>query len=175
MSTTVEKIDQEIEQIEERVKHARTRAVEANRELDRKEVRMRELSPAVFSGNEAAIQELEQLEAETEVLVRSRRVAVDAEESFTKELEDAKARRQEARLDVHRERYRESSLEHEKVCLKRDGLAAELYETLEEESRLHSEMTQALSRYNQDAANAMVSIPNPTRYWLNDFFARWLR
>jgi vacuolar-type H+-ATPase subunit D/Vma8 len=174
-TTKVEKIGQEIQEIEERIKHARTRAVEANRELDRKEARMRELSPAVFSGNETAIQELEQLEAESEVLVRSRRVAVEAEESFAKELEDAKARRQEAGREDYKERYRELSAERDKINRKRDELAAELTEVLEEESRIRNDMAQELRHYDQDAANAMASSPNPTRRWLRVTFAGWLR
>src|SRR4051794_3691148 len=92
----VSEINAEIEQIEQRIDQARARVAQAGQALGRKGACLRELSPAVFSGDEEAQEEFAKLEAESEVLVRSRRVASDAVEGFTKELESVKGRLTEA-------------------------------------------------------------------------------
>lgn len=92
LEAKVAEIGQEIEQIENRLGQAHTRVEQSTLELDRKEARLRELSPAVFSGDDKAQSEFEEIEAESEVLMRSRRVASDAAEGFAKTADVQRAR-----------------------------------------------------------------------------------
>jgi predicted nucleic acid-binding Zn-ribbon protein len=174
-TNTVETLEEQLETLEKGLREATSSAQRASRRLQDIEARKDKLSPGVFSGDTDATERYKALEEDEREASRSLRVAQVAGEQLKEAIAETKKALSEARKNIHRERYRELSEEHDKVCLRRDGLAAELYEVLEEESRLHSEMTQVLSRYDTDAANAIASIPNPTRYWLRDFFARWLR
>ena len=176
LEAKVEEIGKEIEQIENRLGQAHARVEQASLELDRKEVRLRELSPAVFSGDDKAQREFEELEASSEVLVRSRRVASDAAEGFAKELEEAKERHAEAKREVHRQRYRILSEELGEVDLKRDDLAQQLKEIIEERGRLISAMSGEMNSYDQEQANRMATAyVGAERYWLNEEFRQWLR
>jgi predicted nucleic acid-binding Zn-ribbon protein len=166
----------EIEQIEECLAQARARVAQAGRELDRKEGRLRDLSPAVFSGNEEAQTEFEKLEAESEVLVRSRRVASDAVEGFTKELEEAKKRLTEARHQVHHQRYRDLLEERQELDTHRDELAKELCEVLEQQSALGWKMSQEVRNYDQEQANDLsLGVVAGHREWITETFRAWLR
>lgn len=149
---------------------------QVNEDLARKEARLRELSPAVFSGDDKDQSEFAEIEGESEVLVRSRRVASDAAEGFAKELEEAKERRAEAKREVHRSRCQTLSEELRELDVQRDGLAGQLKEIIEERGRLISAMAQEMNSYDQEQANRMATDSvGAERVWLNEAFGQWLR
>ncbi len=172
LTARVEEIEAEIGGLEDRLRNAEKRVAGADEQLERKEARMRELSPAVFGGDEAARQEFEEAEAEVGVLLRSRRVASDAATSFAKELEGARGRLEEAQKEVHRERYRRLSEEFSALGEERDRLAAEVGGVLERQSDLYVEMQQELRRYDPDGANTLAT-DRWARRWADGTLKAW--
>ena len=175
-TTTLERIDQEIASISDRLHQARARVAQANQRLEEIDARQRQLSASVFSGDEAAQEEFRELEDETQVVLRSRRVASDAAEDFARELEEARERREEAQREAYRTQAREIRDRRKPLEQRADELASELADLLEQQSVLAHEEMQVISEYDQERANLLAGSERHANHrWLNRKFAQWMR
>ncbi|MBA3474691.1 MAG: hypothetical protein H0T57_15970 [Rubrobacter sp.] len=172
----VDELDGEIEELELRKEEALAVIRRARGRFEELDEQRKELSPKTFFGDAAASLELEVVEDEHEALNRSVRVAESAAPEFERMLEEVRATRRETQSNVHRERYRILSEELSEIDLKRDDLAQQLKEIIEERGRLISAMSGEMNSYDQEQANRMATdYVGAERYWLNEEFGQWLR
>ncbi|MDP9480483.1 MAG: hypothetical protein M3R38_33285 [Actinomycetota bacterium] len=174
LTSLVERLEAEIDELSRRRGEALARIRSAEERFEALEERRAALSPKVFSGHVEARGELEDLEDEHDALARSVRVAKSAVPEFDKMIAEAKERLAEAREQVHREKadalYRQSA----ELDPKRDELARQLFEVLEEQARIDSDRMQEVRLFDQEEANRRAVAGDGVAEWLRGAFARWL-
>ncbi len=170
----VERLEAEIDDLSLRRREALARIRSAEARFEELEERRASISPKVFSGDEGARGELEDLEDEHDALARSVRVAKSAVPEFDKMIAEARERLAEAREQVHREKADELYRQSAELDPKRDELARQLFEVLEEQARIDSDRMQEVRLFDQDAANRRAVAGDGVAEWLRGAFARWL-
>ncbi len=175
LTALVERLEAEIDELSRRRAEALAQIRSAEERFGELEERRAALSPKVFSGDEEARGELEDLEDEHDALARSVRVAKSAVPEFDKMIAEARKKRAEAARDVHRERYAELQRQSSALDGERDELAGRLVEILDKQADLHLGMVNEVRQSGDgDEANRMFVSGNGTRDWLELMFARWL-
>jgi len=167
---------------EEEVDELSRRRAEALAQIQRAEVRFSELeerrailSPKTFSGDKKATAELEALEDEHDQLARCVRVARSAVPEFEKMIAEAKARADEARTDIHRERYQALIAEADALTPRIEELGGELAELLEKRGALYHDASQKLRYYDGDQANALsLGVRPAVQDFIDGTFYKWL-
>ncbi len=176
LTALVERLEAEIDELSRRRAEALAQIRSAEERFGELEERRAALSPKVFSGDEEARGELEDLEDEHDALARSVRVAKSAVPEFDKMIAEARKKRAEAARDVHRERYAELQRQSAALDPERDELGKRLAEVLAKQAGLHLGMVNEVRQSGDgDEANRMFVSGNGTRSWIEDRFSRWLR
>ncbi len=176
LEARVSEVDEEIAELSRRRNEAADTIRRAQRRFEELAERRKVLSPMSFSGDEDASSRLESLEDEHDALARSVRVAESALPEFERFLRAAKERRDEAQVAVHKARAAGIYAKLKRIEDKRDALAAQLDEVLEEHQDASGDYSQAVRLYDGDAANRMASAAaGRYRRWFGDAFSRWLR
>ncbi len=174
LSALVERLEAEIDELSRRRGEAVAQIRHAEERFEELEERRSALSPKTFSGDKEAAAELEQVEDEHDRIARSSRVARSAVPEFDKMIAEARERLAEAREQVHREKanalYRQSA----ELDPKRDELARQLFEVLEEQARIDSDRMQEVRLFDQEEANRRAVAGDGVAEWLRGAFARWL-
>ncbi len=170
----VQRLQGEVENLAGQLASARRSTQEAEREIGTVKARRRELGLAVFQEDAAAVEELAELRSRAARAEETLEVSVGASEQLERRLGEAKKELAEARIGVHREKadalYRQSA----ELDPKRDELARQLFEVLEEQVRIDSDRMQEVRLFDQDEANRRAVAGDGVAEWLRGAFARWL-
>ncbi len=170
----VERLEGEAENLAGQLASARRSARDAERELETVSARRKEIGLAVFREDPEAVEELAELRARATSAEETLEVSVGAAEQLERWLGETKKALTEARISVHREKADELYRRSAELDPKRDELARQLFEVLEEQARIGSERMQEVRWYDQDEANRRAVSGDGVREWLEGAFARWL-
>jgi chromosome segregation ATPase len=179
-ATSLEELEARVAEITERkdtlraqLKDAHEQVQRTNAELGELAEERRRLAPRTFTGDEKAKVELDGIEDRTDELSRTLRVAdaaIPGLEDMVKEAEDELKKAQievykaEASQVYYRLKEAESLLDE-----KGEAVKAQLAEV----DKLASEYHRAVVRYMPSEEHRQT--PSPSRSWVKDVFARWLR
>nr|MDP9477336.1 hypothetical protein [Actinomycetota bacterium] len=137
-----ERLEGEAERLAEQLASARQSARDAEHEIGAISARRRELGLAVFREDPEAVEELAELRARATSAEETLEVSVGASEQLERRLGETKKELAEARVKVHREKADELYRQSAALDPKRDELARQLFEVLEEQARIDSDRMQ---------------------------------
>ncbi len=170
----VQRLQGEVENLTGQLASARQSARDAEHEIGTISARRRELGLAVFREDPEAVEELAELRARAASAEETLEVSVGASEQLERRLGETKEALTEARISVHREKADELYRRSAELDPKRDELARQLFEVLEEQVRLDSDRMQEVRWFDQDEANRRAVAGPGVREWLEGEFGRWL-
>ncbi len=175
LEARVEEIVEELEQLEGQLQDATSQIQRAEKKFAGLDDRRRDLAPRTFAGDDKARVELEGVELEHDEAQRNVRVAEAALPELERMVKESKEKLANARREVHKARASRIYQEVKSVEERRDELADELREALDEHSRLHGDYMAAVRLYSQDKANNLATArPDMYTRWLRKAFSRWL-
>ncbi len=170
----VDRLQGEVENLTGQLASARQSARDAEHEIGAISARRRELGLAVFREDPAAVEELAELRSRAASAEETLEVSAGASEQLERRLGETKEALAEARIRVHREKADELYRQSAELDPKRDELARQLFEVLEEQARIDSDRMQEVRWFDQDEANRRAVAGDGVAEWLRGAFARWL-
>lgn len=173
---TVEDLEEKVARLQTQQESAIARAEEADQRLEQLHAHGVTLAPAALSGDAEASKQLESLEDEAASLTRTIRVAKDAASELDRVIGATREELTEARRDLHRERFEELAEEARGLDARREVLAQQLIEVLEQQDALGWQMSAEVRHFDNDWANDLgLGVVAGHREWLTETFRRWLR